>query len=60
MSSMAANLMQAGAQQDSNRAVRISQLTAAYANNSYRPDSGAVSGAIVEQWITGASGGGME
>lgn len=60
MSSMAENLMRAGAVQDANRAGRVSQLAAAYGSGGYQPNSLNVSRAIVEQAIIAPSGGGTE
>jgi hypothetical protein len=60
MSSMAEQLMSAGAAQDANRAARISQLAAAYAGGSYQPNSLNVSHAVVSQAIGAPPESGIE
>jgi anti-sigma28 factor (negative regulator of flagellin synthesis) len=58
ISSITSNLINAGSAQDADRAKRITQLAAAYANGSYQPDSLNISKALVQQAINGAPQGG--
>ena len=60
MSSIAEQLMSAGAAQDADRAARIHQLAGAYASGSYQPSSLNVSRAMVSQAIGAPSEGGLE
>ncbi len=60
MSSIASNLISAGAAEDAGRAQRVSQLAAAYANGSYQADSLNISRAMIAQALSAGPLGDLE